>query len=175
MRIRQMTVGDADRCLRFDCSYQTDYVWHITEHVLDSRVEVLIERTRLPRSVEVTYPCMLADLADECRTSECFLVADHLSQVQGCIDLRQRRWTGTAWIEYCVVDKKFRGQGIGSQLLEAAEDWARSARLRQIVMPLQTKNDQAIAAAQARGYQFSGYLDRYFNNEDIGLLFCKSV
>ena len=175
MRIRQMTVGDVDGCLRLDSSYRTGYVWHLVEHMTESRIEVVLERTRLPRNVEVDYPCALADLAEECRTSDCFLVADHLGQIQGCINLRQRRWTNTAWIEYCAVDRTCRSQGVGSLMLEAGEAWARNARLRQVIMPLQTKNDLAITAALARGYLFSGYLDRYFNNEDIGLLFMKSV
>ncbi len=175
MRIRQMTVGDVDGCLRLDSSYPTAYVWHLIDHITETHIEITMERTRLPRTIQVDYPCALADLADECRTSDCFLVADHLSKLQGCINLRQRRWTNTAWIEYCAVDRTYRGQGIGSLMLEAGEDWARSAKLRQVVMPLQTKNDLAITAAMARGYLFAGYLDRYFNNEDIGLLFAKAV
>lgn len=174
MRIRQAIVGDADACLRMDSSYRTNYVWHLVEQVTDKRIEVTLERTRLPRAVDVTYPCGLADLAAECRSGDCFLVADELTRVWGCIIARERRWTSTAWVEYCVVDAPHRGQGIGTNLLQAAEAWASEARLRQLILPLQTKNDLAITSCLAHGYRYAGYLDRYFTNDDVGLLFIKT-
>jgi GNAT superfamily N-acetyltransferase len=175
MRIRQMTVGDTDRCLRLDTSYRTNYVWHLVENTAENRIEVILERTRLPRHIEVVYPCAPADLAEECRTGDCILVADHLTQIQGWVNVRKRHWNNSGWVEFCAVDRACRSQGVGAQMLTAAEEWARSARLRQLVLPMQTKNDQAIHSAVKRGYRFSGYLDRYFDNEDIGLLFAKSL
>jgi GNAT superfamily N-acetyltransferase len=175
MQIRRAIAGDADRCSRLDGSYQTDYVWHIVEKKVKARTEVVLERTRLPRAVDVVYPCGLADLTDECRTSECFLVADELTQVMGCLDLRVRRWSLTGWVEYYVVDRGYRSQGVGANLLKSAEIWAHSARIKQITIPVQTKNDMAISFCLKQGYHFSGYVDRYFSNDDIGLLYSKLV
>lgn len=175
MHIRQANVGDADSCLRMDSHYRTSYVWHLVEQVTEKRIEMTLERTRLPRAVDVTYPCGLVDLAAECRSGDCFMVADELTRVRGWVVARKRLWTNTAWIEHCVVDAQYRGQGIGSLLLEAAEVWAHNARLKQMVLPLQTKNDLAITSCMAHGYRYAGYLDRYFTNDDIGLLFIKAL
>jgi GNAT superfamily N-acetyltransferase len=175
MQIRRAIVGDAERCRSLDSSYQTDCVWHISEKKVDSRTEVVFERTRLPRLIDVVYPCGLKDLADECRTSECFLVADQMTRVMGCLDMRLHRWSLTGWVEYFVVDRGFRGQGIGAQLVKSAEIWARSAHIKQITIPIQTKNDTAITFCQKLGYRFSGYIDRYFCNDDIGLLYFKII
>jgi GNAT superfamily N-acetyltransferase len=173
MQIRRAIVGDADRCRRLDGSYQTDCVWHIVEKIGETRTEVVFERTRLPRTIEAVYPCGMVDLTNECRTSECFLVADEMTQVMGCLDLRVHRWSLTGWVEYCVVDRRFREQGIGAQLIENVEIWAHSARLKRITIPVQTKNDVAISFCLKRGYYYSGYIDRYFSNDDIGLLYSK--
>lgn len=175
MQIRRAIMGDADRCRLLDGSYQTDYVWHIIEKKAESRTEVVLERIRLPRAIEAVYPCGLADLANECRTSECFLVADQMTQVMGCLDLRVHRWSLTAWVEYCVVDRSYRGQGVGANLVQSAEIWAHSARMKQITIPVQTKNDHANSFCLKRGYRFSGYIDRYFYNDDIGLLYTKLI
>jgi GNAT superfamily N-acetyltransferase len=173
MQIRRAIMGDAERCSQLDGTYQTERVWHIVEKKVETRVEVTLERTRLPRMIEALYPCGLQDLTEECRASECFLVADQMTQVMGCLDLRIRRWAQTGWVEYMVVDRSYRGQGIGSRLLESAEIWAHSARLKQITVPIQTKNDEAISFCLKRGYRYSGYIDRYFSNDDIGLLYTK--
>jgi GNAT superfamily N-acetyltransferase len=175
MQIRRAIVGDADRCRRLDGSYQAESVWHIIEKKVESRTEVVLERTRLPRTIEAVYPCGLADLTGECRTSECFLVADQMTKVIGCLDLWVHRWSLTGWVEYGVVDRNYRGQGVGSQLVESAEIWARSARLKRITIPVQTKNDSAITFCLKQGYHFSGYIDRYFSNDDIGLLYSKLI
>ncbi|MHB1354970.1 MAG: GNAT family N-acetyltransferase [Anaerolineae bacterium] len=175
MQIRRAILGDADRFRHLDSSYQTNCVWHIVEKKVDARIEVVLERTRLPRTIDVLYPCGLVDLTDECRTSECFIVADQMTQVMGCLDLRVRRWSLTGWVEYMLVDRSYRGQGVGSKLLESAEIWAHSARVKQVTIPVQTKNDTAISFCLKRGYRYSGYIDRYFSNDDIGLLYTKLI
>ncbi|NLV73534.1 MAG: GNAT family N-acetyltransferase [Chloroflexi bacterium] len=175
MHIRQFNQGDIDRCLRMDASYATAYVWHVIDASSEGCFNTRIERTRLPRTIEVAYPSVLADLANECRNSECMLVADHLSQLRGWIDLRTRNWSNTGWIEFCAVDRTHRRKGIGSLLLQSAEEWARRARLRQVIIPLQTKNDEAIAGVVKRGYRYGGFLDRYYTNDDVALLFYRAL
>jgi ribosomal protein S18 acetylase RimI-like enzyme len=70
---------------------------------------------------------------------------------------------------------RLRRQGIGKALLLAAEDWAVHRGNFRLILELQSKNHPGISLARKRGYEFCGYIDRYYPNQDIALFFGKSV
>lgn len=56
-----------------------------------------------------------------------------------------------------MVSLEARGQGVGSALLAAAEDWARAVDVRKIELHVFPHNDAAIALYERVGYRREGY------------------
>lgn len=61
---------------------------------------------------------------------------------------------GAVHVQWLVVDEKYQGQGIGSQLLELIEEVAREHKCHFII--LYTESEKNIKFYEKRGYQFIG-------------------
>jgi ribosomal protein S18 acetylase RimI-like enzyme len=73
-----------------------------------------------------------------------------------------------------VVAGRLRRQGIGSALVLAAQDWvANHSKSRRLVFAMQPKNFPAINLSQKLGFDFCGYNDHYYPNQDIAIFFEK--
>jgi ribosomal protein S18 acetylase RimI-like enzyme len=68
-----------------------------------------------------------------------------------------------------------RRKGVGSTLLAAAQDWAANRSHRRMILEMQSKNLPAVRLAQKFGYEFSGYNDHYYINQDVALFFAKAI
>lgn len=171
MNIRPATIADLDPCERLDGSYITDHVWHMDEAVDLDRVGVTFRRVRVPRRIEVKYPRRTDDLLADWKRSECFLVAHDAGVILGYLDMvvSQRGWQG--WIRHFIVHRPYRRQSVGTLLLQGAERWAHGSGLNAITAVVQTKNDPAISFFSKQRYAFSGFIDRYYHNGDIGILY----
>ncbi len=171
MSIRRATFADMERCASIEGSYVTDYVWQMEEAVTAEGITVAFRRMRLPRHMEVAYPRATQDLNRDLLRNECFLVADEPGVVLAYLDMTVRRWQAQGWIEHLVVRPTHRRQGLATHLLEAARKWGRENNLVAIVGAAQTKNDPAMCLLTKMGYAFAGFIDHYFSNGDIGILY----
>ena len=171
MIYRPATIADIHQCERLDGSYVTDCVWQMEEAATADSIGVSFRRTRTPRRMDVPYPRGTQDLYEDWQRNECFLVADELGSIYGYLDMTVRHWRWHGWLEHLVVDRSARDRGLATRLLEAAEHWGRGSELESITVPVQPKNDPAIRFVARRGYTFGGFVDRYFINGDIALLF----
>jgi ribosomal protein S18 acetylase RimI-like enzyme len=185
--IRHATLDDLDHCLALDSTYESDEVWqmHVDPGAGVEGVAVRFRATRLPRTLEATYPRDGDELRGNWQQQDCLFVAVAQTEIEveeeeepiirervlGYIDLHEQRWQRAAWVQNFVVDKPFRGRGIGRQLLTAAANWAREEQLRRLIMEAPTKNGRAIHFYYARGAEFVGFNDRYYTNGDIAVFF----
>lgn len=169
--IRRATIADIEQCAKLEGSYLTDHVWQMEETVTAEGISVVFRRVRIPRYMEVAYPRRTDDLKRDLLRNECFLVADEPGLILGYLDMTVQRWQARGWIEHLVVQPSHRRQGIATHLLEAARQWARHNNLVAIVAVVQTKNDPAMRLLTKLGYAFAGFVDHYFNNGDVGLLY----
>jgi len=175
MLIRSATIADIERCERLDSTYSTDHIWQMEERITSDSIHVSFRRVRIPRSVQIRDPRAREDLFEVWQHSRCFLVAEEAGQVVGFLNLVVERRTWQGWIEHLTVHRPYRRRGVASKLLEAAEQWARASELRGITAVVQSKNDPAIRLFPQRGYRFRGFIDRYYRNGDLGLLFCLEL
>ena len=95
----------------------------------------------------------------------CFLVALHYSQqdgtrsVVGCAGVRaseRKEARGTMEIFRLAVDERYRRKGIGRQLVQTVEAFARSRKIPTIFASTITKLENAMLLYQACGYQLEG-------------------
>jgi GNAT superfamily N-acetyltransferase len=167
--------SDYDLCLAFDHSASTDWVWQMALDDREGAVGVAFRRARLPREVTILYPRAGDGLLQSWAQGAFFLVAQRGDRVLGYVNAREESPQETAWVADLVVDRPYRGEGIGAALLRAARQWALERNLRHLIVEVQTKNDPAIGFLLARGLVFCGYNDLYYPSQDIAVFFGQSL
>ncbi len=104
-----------------------------------------------------------------------FLVAHEEEEILGYVSLAIDMAPETLWVTSLAVKPLKRRQGIGTQLILAAQSWAKQNSHSRILLEMQSKNYPAIRFAQKLAFEFCGYNDRYYENQDIALFFAKHL
>lgn len=170
---RPTVAADLSRLMGFDHSISSESVWQLELRREAGQVTAAFREVRLPRPVNVTYPHDPFALADDWVRKSMMSTAIIGMDPVGYISLVERGAASLVWITDLVVEAAYRRQGVGSALLAAAQDWAASRSHRRIIMEMQSKNLPAIRLAQKIGYEFCGYNDHYYINQDVALFFAK--
>ncbi len=175
IEVRPAIASDIPHVMAIDHSFSTEFVWQLDLSVDQAKIEVEFRKTRLPRSVRHDYPRDPQRLADDWTRRSGMLVAVHKGAPVGYAGMMLDVIPDTTLVTDLAVLRRMRRQGIGSSLLLAAQEWGLHHRCRQIWLEMQSKNYPAISLAQKMGYDFCGYSDRYYPNQDIALFFAKSL
>ncbi len=162
-------------CARLDHTNVTDYVWQMDVRRETEELAVRFRTVRLPRSMPVTYPRDGDILIRSWAKPECFLVAASGDVILGYVNMRVDASQTKGWIHDLVVDARARRRKIGSALLEQTIRWACLHQITQITLEMQTKNYPGISFALKHGFEFCGFNDRYYTNQDITLFFGKNL
>ena len=153
--IRPTVANDLSRLMGFDHSVTSESVWQL-------------ELRREPGH----NPFALAD--DWVRKSMMYTGLVGQDPV-GYISLLERGAASVVWVTDLVVNMAYRRQGVANALLAAAQDWATNRSHRRLILEMQSKNLPAIRLAQKFGYEFCGYNDHYYINQDVALFFGKAL
>ncbi|MCU0495953.1 MAG: GNAT family N-acetyltransferase [Anaerolineae bacterium] len=175
--IRDGVETDLLACMGLDHGYETEYVWQMSIAQGSGMTQVTFKTERLPRWLEGQH------LSDERRLSlslsaeHCFLIASHRDQgdTLGYLTMRHDPIRRIAWLQDLVVDRAYRGVGIGMRLLKIARGWANEREVRRITAELTTQNYPAISFFTARGFTFCGYNDQYFDQRDIAVFLGQAL
>jgi GNAT superfamily N-acetyltransferase len=173
--IRSLSTGDLQALLSFDPSYHTEHVWQMEFDRQDDQVKVFFKDVRLPRSMRVEYPRPIQQLIDDWDQDNFGMAVSGGGEIVAFLAGRPTVHGAGVMITDLVVLRRLRRQGVGTRLLLATETWARTHKLRQIVLAMQSKNFPAIQLAAKLGYEFCGFSDRHYENQDIALFFGKRV
>lgn len=171
VHIRPAVSGDIPELIALDHGFSTDHVWQMGHREQGSNVSVNFQRVRLPRPMRVRYPRDPEELRETWTQKACVLVAEVEDQRTGYLVLTEGPAPGALWITDLVVDLRFRRQGQGKGLLQAARSWSEERGYERLFLELQSKNDPAIQLAKSLGFVFAGYSDRYFPDGDIALFY----
>jgi ribosomal protein S18 acetylase RimI-like enzyme len=176
MIVRQADPADLDVCCLLDPSYVTEQVWQMDTRSEDGVITVVFRTVRLPRPMKVSYPRDVTEVVERWRQGDpLFVAVDDHGEVHGYLSISIQRWHGMGWITNLVVDKLWRRQGVGTALLNVAQQWVRAQNLRGLISEVQTKNYPAISFLRKHGFTFCGYNERYYSNYDIALFFAKGL
>jgi ribosomal protein S18 acetylase RimI-like enzyme len=176
VQVRPVVFTDVSTLVSIDHSFTTDYVWQMDFQEETGQVRVAFNERKLPRAMRVQYPRPSNYLADIWNKKPGLLVAEVVEgEPVGYVNLTDGVILRTTQITDLAVTTRMRRRGIGKVLLLAAVDWAVHHGNSQLLLEVQSKNHPAISMVRKLGYEFCGYSDRYFPNQDIMLFFGKSV
>lgn len=175
VHVRAATEEDYERLLDMDHSFGTDYVWQMELGQGVPRMGAQFKETRLPRPMQVKYPRSRDRLPAEWKQRAALLVGESDNKIVGYASLSAGLAPGAIWLTDLVVDVPFRRKGVGSRLIAAAQTWAREHGHDRLVLEMLSKNYPAIKLAQKLAFEFSGYNDKYYENQDIALFFAKRL
>lgn len=164
---------DIEKLVELDHSYQTAYVWQMDRSFEEGQISTFFREIRLPRNVRVEYPHSPTRLL-ETLPQAAVLVALYKSNLVGYVSVKEHVIPHSAWISDLMVTEKLRRQGIGTALIMAAQEWAMNKDLKRIFLEMQSKNYPAIKFAMKIGFEFCGYNDHYYTNQDIALFFTRT-
>ena len=173
--VRPAVEEDISALLGLDHGYSTEYVWQMELDQGVPKMGVRFREARLPRPMQVIYPRPKDQLQEYWQQRAALLVAENGDQPIGYASLATGMAPGAAWLVDLVVGASQRRKGIGTCLVLAAQSWARHHGQRRLVLEMQSKNHPAIRLAQKLAFEFSGYNDRYYENQDIALFFAKRL
>lgn len=175
IQIRPAIATDLLSLTQLDHSSTSDYVWQLDLRKEKDQVLAGFREVRLPRPINVSYPRDPQALVDEWTQRSTTLVAMLTNIPVGYVCILEHSHGTTAWVTDLVVDSRRRRQGIGSALLNAAQDWASSRSDRDIFLEMISKNYPAIRLAHKFGFEFCGYNDHYYVTQDVALFFGRSL
>jgi ribosomal protein S18 acetylase RimI-like enzyme len=173
MIVRPATLADLNICLSLDHACMTDHVWQMKVQETESQVGISFHTVRLPRQMRVDYPRSVEQLVEDWQQGEGFLVAEVDNEVRGYVDLLSQPWQQMGWVANMAVDRGHRQRGLGTALLRHARQWAREQGWRGLLAEATTKHYPALRLYQKLGFQFCGFNDRYYPNQDIALFFVQ--
>lgn len=175
INIRPAISPDIPKLISLDHDYATGYVWQMSLDLTDVQTQVSFREVKLPREVHVNYPRSIRRLADSWTERDLLLLAEEGEAVRGYISLQLGLAPASAWVEDLVVDRLQRRKGIGSALVLAAQDWCGRKGLHRITLEMQPKNYPAIQFASYLGFEFSGYNDQFYRDQEIAIFFSSFI
>ena len=169
--IRPAISTDIPKMISLDHNYATGHVWQMTLDLTDLQTQVSFREVRLPREVHVNYPRIPRRLLDDWTKRDLLLLAEEDGIVRGYISVRLGLTPASAWVEDLAVDRIYRRNGIASALVLAAQDWCGKKGIHRLTLEMQPKNYPAIQFAYKLGFEFSGYNDQYYRDQEIAIFF----
>jgi ribosomal protein S18 acetylase RimI-like enzyme len=179
LHIRPMTAADVARLVEIDANFESPVYLDLLKEIEGLNVTWrLIERPLDPPFVCTDYDFdeqERGDIARRLKTgnglwlvAEVGGVAQDLSgRLVGMVDVQRQAWRSVGWVWDIVVDRAYRGQGLGRKLMQRVIRWGRRQGLRAISLETQTNNWPACRFYQRFGFKLTGIDDHYYTNHDV--------
>lgn len=173
IKVRSLELADLPVLMDIDHSFHTDHVWQMDLENSEDDVAVRFREIRLPRSMKVEYPRSVAIFTETWKEKAAVLVAVSGEEPVGYLAIAQGNVPGVFQVTDFTVLRRLRRNGIGTALIRGALVWLEQNSGAQLILEMQSKNYPAICLANKLGFEFCGYNDRYYSNQDIALFFAK--
>lgn len=173
--IRTVTPEDIDTLSALEHGYYSEYVWQMSLDLDPREFRTEFRRVRLPRRVMVPYPRHRDMIFQGLDRPLAFLVAELAGQPVAYARVEEKCESFTARVSDLVVSAPMRRQGIASGLLVSVMNFISKRNYHYLILEMQSKNDPAVAMAAKLGFNYSGFMDHYFPNQELALFFSRFV
>ena len=173
MSIRRMTADDLSQLERIDANYVADRVLAIerNQHDMDVTFRITERQREFAYVKRVGYNFSgqyQQDIGERIARGEgLYLVAEEQGQLVGFLDLEPESGRPVALLQWIVIDRPWRGRGIGRELMAQALAWTRAHGLRAIVLETQNTNIDACRFYLRLGFRLSGVQDLFYFDERV--------
>lgn len=175
IQILNASQADLEQMAALDHHTSSSYAYKL-EFTRDSLSwNYVIQRIRLPRTVNITYPRTDEALFSSWSQASVVYVGWIADQITAYATFESKTLPRTARVTNLVVASDVRRKGIGTNMLTAGEIWAANNHLERVLIEIPMRNDPAINLACKAGYEMCGYMDQYFPNSDPALFFEKRI
>jgi ribosomal protein S18 acetylase RimI-like enzyme len=176
IEIRPIQNHDFEVLKGIDLSYSSTHVWQLDRLADEGVLGSNFREVRLPREMKIEYPRTPSLIFEEANNpGQVILVAVINSRAVGMIRISDQVVSRTAWVKDWFVEDNLRRKGIGAALLLAGLEWSIEENYRRMVVEVQSKNYPAIKLVRKLGFEFAGFHDQYYSNQDIALFFARSL
>jgi ribosomal protein S18 acetylase RimI-like enzyme len=175
LQIRPAASTDIRQLMWLDHTCESEYVWQLDLRREPEQISAMLRRVRLPRSIRTVYPRDVFTLNERWNHTSLMLAGMIGPDVVGYLCVYEQGSAGQAWVTDLAVGTTVRRRGVASALIRAVESWASERGLRQLYLEASSKNNPAIQMAHKLGYEFCGYNDHYYANQDVALFFGRSI
>ena len=176
VEIRPIQKNDMPGLVNIELAYVSSRVWQMDRVAGDGALGANFREVRLPREARVEYPRSAEQIFSELQDPLQMILAAMIdNQPVGYIRICLQISPTTGWVKDLAVKERFRRKGIGSALLLAGLEWSMEQGLRRIVVETQSKNYPGIQLARKLGFEFAGFNDQFYSNQDIALMFARSL
>lgn len=173
--IRPAVSPDIEALSSLNHSIDTKKVWQMSQSTDAGQVATTFNEVQLPRAMRIHYPKSPDMLLDRWNDYSAVMVGCIGGAPVGYITLNTSFIPDLIWIKDLVVEEIWRRQGIGMSLIRGASDWGVMRKIFRMRLECSSKNYPAICMARKAGFEFSGFDDNYFRNNDIALFFSRSL
>ena len=173
--VRPVNAKDVESLIAFEHGYYSEYVWQMAMDVDAQGMQTAFRRVRLPRRVFVAYPRKREDIFSDLTATEAFLLAELDGRPVGYIKVYAEPESQVLRVSDVVTSAPMRRQGIASGLLLALMNLASSRDFNNIILEMQSKNDPAIGMANKMGFNYCGFRDQYFPNQELALFYSRYI
>ena len=182
--IRQGTESDLVACRALDHSFSTQYVWQLAVRDESESPAIRFHQVRLPRALDFENLPPSSLLHRAIQPPQLMLVAEErvggAARILGYLTMIPEAAQALIRVTHFIVTRTRRGEGIGSNLLDAAEACSRAiaenqAGIQRIRIETQSTNYPAIRYLLRSGFTFSGYDEHYYANGEIAVFFSRML
>jgi len=173
--VRQAVSPDIELLSQFDHTVKTECVWQMAQNVDLGRIVTAFTENHLPREMRLTYPRSPDSLIERWKNYSSVLIACINTVPVGYVTFTATFAPDMLWVKDLVVDELWRRKSVATTLIQAANSWGTSRHFSRMSIEMSSKNFPAISLVKKCGFDFSGYDDNFFNNNDIALFFSRFI
>lgn len=175
LRIRPILSPDIERLINLDHQILTSSVWQMSQSVDANGIHTSFIEVNLPREMKLTYPRSPDSLELIWKDFSLILVGCVDEVPVGYITLNTSFSPDVIWIKDLVVDGLWRRKRIGTALYLFACEWGKKRNYKRTNLEMSSKNFPGIKLAGKLGFEYCGFNDSYFRNNDIAVFFSRLI
>jgi GNAT superfamily N-acetyltransferase len=173
--VRKAVSPDIELLSKFEHAVKTDCVWQMMQQNDAGKITTSFTDTRLPREMRLTYPRSPDFLLERWNSYSVVLVACMHKVPVGYAALNGSFSEKLLWVRDLVVDELWRRKAVATTLIQSVNDWGKPRGYSKIILEMSSKNFPGISLAKKCGFDYAGFNDSYFNNNDIALFFTRMI